>query len=181
MLRGGGAAACSCTGCWRAQVRSLWDSMSCAAVLRLVRGVVAPAPGRDADVRSGARKGPARGAATRGDGEDMDVDGGEDPDSAVDAPAGPSTAAGAEQERLAAVLGLLAALLRAWPLRDQPDVLRSVVEALAEAAISPQATGRPPVASFQLFVVSGLLTGRPQILAAAGPCPNTQTPNRPCS
>lgn len=137
-------AASSCTSCRGAQVRSLWDSMSCAAVLRLVRGVAAPTPGRDAGVRSGAAKGPARGAAACGDCDNMDADGGEDPDAAVPAPAGPPANAGAEQERLAAVLGLLAALLRAWPLRDQPDTLRSVVEALAEAAISPQATGRPP-------------------------------------
>ena len=131
-------------------MRSLWDSMSCAAVLRLVRNVAVPTPGKDGGARSGASKGPARGAAAVGDGEDMDTDGGEDPDAAVNTQADPPATAGAEQERLAAVLGLLAALLRAWPLRDQPDTLRSVVEALATAAISPQATGRPPFATSPL-------------------------------
>ena len=126
-------------------MRSLWDSMSCAAVLRLVRGVAAPTPGKDGGARSGATKGPAKGPAVGGDGDDMDADGGEDPNAAAHAPAGPPADAGAEQERLAAVLGLLAALLRAWPQREETDTLRSVVEALAEAAISPQATGRPPL------------------------------------
>lgn len=128
--------------------------MSCAAVLRLVRGVAAPATGRDAGVRSGPTRVPARGAAS-GDGEDMDTDGGDDPDAAVHADPGPPTDAGAEQERLAAVLGLLAALLRTWPLRDQPDTLRSVIEALAEAAIAPQATGRPALQFSRLLVRAG--------------------------
>ncbi|KAK9842050.1 hypothetical protein WJX81_006195 [Elliptochloris bilobata] len=119
-------------------VLSLWDSLSCAAVLRLVRAATAPPlPGRAAGGRTGAS---AKPVAAGSDGEEMDVDGEDAPEDATEAAKGSPAEAGAAQATLAAVLGGLAVLLQLWPLRDHPDTLRSVVETLAEAAISPQAT-----------------------------------------
>jgi hypothetical protein len=115
----------------RVQVLGLWDSLSCAAVLRLVRAVTAAAP-------FGARA-PAAAA------DAADVDGQDDAGAAADAEPEPAAAdaggACEAQARLAAVLRGLARLLRVWPLSAQPDALRSIAETLAEAAVLPQATG----------------------------------------
>jgi hypothetical protein len=119
------------------QVLGLWDSLSCAAVLQLVRAVTTAAP-------AGARAPPA--AADAADAEDMVVD----DDAGTAALAAPEAAAAdaggacAAQARLAAVLRGLARLLRVRPLSAQPDALRSIAETLAEAATLPQATGARP-------------------------------------
>jgi len=120
----------------RVQVLGLWDSLSCAAVLQLVRAVTAAAPAR--------ARAPAA-AADAADVEDMVVDGEDDAGAAADAAPEPAAAdsggACEAQARLAAVLRGLARLLRVWPLSAQPDALRSIAETLAEAAVLPQATG----------------------------------------
>lgn len=124
------------------QVLSLWDSLSCAAVLRLVRLVTAPPlqSGEGAGARRAAAQASAR-AAAASEGADMDFEGVGGHATAASKPGDAVLEAGAAQARLPAILDGLAELLQGWPLRDQPDTLRSIAETLAEAAISPQATG----------------------------------------
>ena len=113
------------------QVLSLLDVVTAGSLLKLVRALIAPVSAAKSSKRQAD------------DAEDMDVDGSE-PAGSQAAPT--SSAASAE---CAVVINNLADLFQHFGYRDQPDIVRSVIETLPQITRQCTAGWSKPSASCQ--------------------------------